>query len=140
MGRWYAALKETSETAFDDTDKTDKTPHEGVSSVLSVPHLGKSENFQPTARGSVSFVSSANDRIQIFEAVAKSSPETDPAHGDPGADADQYADALRQIGPCGYGPIAVVLGWGMTRTANAEEALRKAGSIIYDGTGRGRLA
>lgn len=54
-------------------------------------------------------------------------------------DADRYADVLRHIGPCGYGPIAVFLGWGATRAANAEEVLRKAGRIIYDHTGRGTL-
>jgi hypothetical protein len=57
----------------------------------------------------------------------------------PRSDAELYAEALRQIQPCGYGPIAAFLGWGMTRAANAEAALREAGSIKYDRTGRGEF-
>jgi hypothetical protein len=41
-------------------------------------------------------------------------------------DAEVYADTLQLIGPCGYGPVAVFLGWGATRTANAEAELRQA--------------
>ncbi|RVG89295.1 hypothetical protein [Sinorhizobium meliloti] len=52
---------------------------------------------------------------------------------------EAYAQALRQHGPCGYGPMARVLGWEMTRTGQAEDALRKAGRIVYDRTGRGWL-
>lgn len=68
MSRWYAALKKISETDFDETDRTDKTLSSEVSSVLSVPDLGKSEIFQNVRGGSVSFVSAANERIENFSA------------------------------------------------------------------------
>lgn len=55
-------------------------------------------------------------------------------------DVEHYADALRLIGPCGYGPVAVLLGWGATRAADAEVELRQQGRVVYDRTGRGRLA
>ena len=164
MSRWYAALKKLENADIQNPQKVrnpdlhpsepfegsisgtktnssctaDRSPN-GVLNLLRVPHLGKSENFQSDAGGSVSFVSSANERIENFATAAKSLPDPTQAHVDPRSDADQYAEALRQIGPCGYGPIAVVLSWGMTRTANAEEALRKARRIVYDKTGRGRL-
>lgn len=55
----------------------------------------------------------------------------------PKSDAELYAEALRRIEPCGNGPVAAFLGWGMTRAANAETVLREAGRIKYDHTGRG---
>lgn len=55
------------------------------------------------------------------------------------ADAENYAVALRLHGPSGYGPLARVLGWGMTRTAQAEAELRRQGRVVYDRTGRGWL-
>ena len=57
----------------------------------------------------------------------------------PQTDAELYADALRQIEPCGYGPVAVFLCWGAGRASAAECELRQAGRIAYDHTGRGRL-
>lgn len=109
MTRWLAAAKSASPLP-DKIDRNDKNAPARIKSILSIVSEGGGPISEPP-----------------------------PAHGDPGSDADQYAEALRQIGPCGYGPIAIFLGWGVTRTANAEEALRKAGKIIYDRTGRGIL-
>lgn len=58
---------------------------------------------------------------------------------DPTRDAEDYAVALGDIGPCGYGAIARHLGWGATRAGQAETILRLTGRIVYDRTGRGRL-
>jgi len=54
-------------------------------------------------------------------------------------DAKAYASALREHGPCGYGPIARILGWPMTRTGQAEAELRGAQRLDYGNTGRGTL-
>lgn len=54
-------------------------------------------------------------------------------------DAEAYVEALRQVGPCGYGVVATFLGWGATRAGNAEMELRLAGRIVYDSSGRGKL-
>lgn len=55
------------------------------------------------------------------------------------SDAELYADMLRLQGYGSYGSIGVLLGWGMTRAANAETVLRVAGRLQYDNVGRGRL-
>jgi hypothetical protein len=55
----------------------------------------------------------------------------------PQSDAELYADTLKRHSPGSYGSIGIVLGWGMTRAANAETILREAGRIKYDHTGRG---
>lgn len=109
MTRWLAAAKSASPVP-DNIDRNDKNPPARIKSILSIVSEGGGPVFEPA-----------------------------PAHIEPRSDADQYAEALHYIGPCGYGPIAVVLGWGVTRTANAEDELRKAGRIIYDQTGRGTL-
>ena len=55
------------------------------------------------------------------------------------SDEEAYAAALRTEGPCGYGVIARVLGWGATRAGQAETSLNKQGRLAYDRTGRGWL-
>lgn len=82
----------------------------------------------PVARGFAGFagsVSSANENISGLS--------------QPLPDVEAYAEALREIGPCGYGVVAVFLGWGATRAGRAETELRMSGRIVYDATGRGRL-
>ena len=72
---------------------------------------------------------------------AKPAPASDPAPVvSPKSDAELYADALKRHSPGSYGSIGIVLGWGMTRAANAETILREAGRIKYDHTGRGVFA
>jgi hypothetical protein len=72
--------------------------------------------------------------VKPASSVPVSDPEPVTVHK---SDAELYAGALRRIQPCGYGPVAAFLGWGMTRAANAETVLREAGRIRYDHTGRG---
>ena len=71
--------------------------------------------------------------------LALASAEVSSIDSDPAKDAEAYALALREIAPCGYGAIALHLGWGATRAGQAETILRLAGRIVYDKTGRGRL-
>lgn len=74
-----------------------------------------------------------------FEGAVSSANENIPGLSKPLPDAEAYVEALRQIGPCGYGAVAAFLGWGATRAGKAETELRLAGRIAYDSTGRGRL-
>ena len=54
-------------------------------------------------------------------------------------DAEIYADALRLHGPMSYGMAMRALGWGGTRAGQAEAALRAAGRIRFNATGRADL-
>lgn len=54
-------------------------------------------------------------------------------------DVERYADALRTHGPMSYGAAMDVLGWGATRAGKAEQALRQAGRIRFNGAGRAVL-
>jgi hypothetical protein len=77
MGRWLALAREEeekSELAPRHTDKTDRTPSQPVSSVLSVSEMAASENFSSSAApapGRVSSVLSvgqpAESRISVPE-------------------------------------------------------------------------
>lgn len=78
------------------------------------------------------------DRVS-FAKPALAPAEDHSSESDPAKDAEAYAMALREIGPCGYGAVARRLGWGATRAGQAEAVLRLAGRIVYDRTGRGRL-
>lgn len=115
----------------------------GVLSVLSVPVWGENENS--SAPDPDDLKASFAERAAILEydaGLPRAEAERLAAIGDdpaPKPDAEMYADALRICGPCGYGPIAVFLGWGATRAANAEAELRAANRIAYDRTGRGQL-
>ena len=66
-------------------------------------------------------------------------PDPSDHDTDPVTDAETYARALSEMGPCGYGAVARHLGWGATRAGQAADVLRLAGRVIYDRTGRGRL-
>lgn len=86
----------------------------------------------------------ANPSSRIVRAEGRKTAATrDKEPGFPGSrksDVEAYADALGLHGPCGYGGIAVALGWGAGRASVAEIELRKAGRIVYpDKTGRGWL-
>lgn len=116
---------------------------DGVLSVLSVPVWGENENSSAPDPDDLkaSFAERAaileyDDGLPRAEAEQLAVVGDDPA---PKPDAELYADALRICGPCGYGPVAVFLGWGATRAANAEAVLRAANRIAYDRTGRGQL-
>lgn len=54
-------------------------------------------------------------------------------------DVELYADALRTYGPMSYGMAMDALGWGATRAGKAEQALRQAGRIRFNGAGRAVL-
>ena len=54
-------------------------------------------------------------------------------------DVERYADVLRTHGPMSYGTAMDVLGWGATRAGKAEQALRHAGRIRFNGAGRAVL-
>ncbi|CAN7686253.1 hypothetical protein LJR030_003137 [Rhizobium sp. LjRoot30] len=54
-------------------------------------------------------------------------------------DIERYADALRSYGPMSYGMAMDALGWGATRAGKAEQALRQAGRIRFNGAGRAVL-
>ncbi|MCO5139284.1 MULTISPECIES: hypothetical protein [unclassified Shinella] len=129
MGRWLQALQNHENAESDHPQKPQKSPEpiiggfggacsghiekisedpEVLLGVLGVPVSGEYENFS----GSV---------------TQDAQPKTD---------AELYIDALRIIGPCGYGGVGSFLGWGMTRAGQVEEEVRKAGLIRYDRTGR----
>lgn len=163
MGRWLTALKkhENAQEAncqnrqnpvsegfgsfvSGPPERNEKIPRQStesaseVLSVLSVPLLGEIENSHGAD-------DDADERAAVLEydgglrrdeaeQAAGVRPEPIAA---PKSDAELYAEALRRIQPCGYGPVAAFLGWGMTRAANAETVLREAGRIRYDHSGRG---
>jgi hypothetical protein len=54
-------------------------------------------------------------------------------------DAAALSEALRAHGPMTQGAAARALGWGATRTWQAEAALRAAGAVHMDGWGRAEL-
>lgn len=157
MGRWLAALKKHEnlpETNLQNPQKPPKPIFEGFEGAasdnlanfsddavallggLSVPVSGKSENLHPDP-------DAHEERAAILEydaGLSRAEADRLAMAGDdaaPKSDAELYAEALRRIQPCGYGPVAAFLGWGMTRAANAETVLREAGRIKYDHTGRG---
>lgn len=161
MGRWLTALKKhetPTETNRQNRQKSSEAnfvgfvgsglgrnqkicePTNGLLSVLSVPLSGEIEKSPPDP-------DAFKERAAKLEHDAGLSPAEAERHAiaeagqaiSPKTDAEAYADALREIGPCGYGPIAVYLGWGATKAGQVEVELRQAGRIIYDNTGRGRL-
>lgn len=168
MGRWLAALKKhenplvtnrqnrqnpvsggsvsfvspSSEDFASFSDRRDGDA-DGVLSVLSVPVSRESE-ISP-ADHQADF----EERAAILECDAglcRADAERQAATEtgqiclvSPKSDTELYADALWKIEPCGYGPVAVFLGWGAGRASAAECELRQAGRIAYDHTGRGRL-
>jgi len=162
MGRWLAALKKHENPPETNRQNPQKCPEpifvgfvgdasshnqknsdapEAFLSVLSVPVSGKSENSQPDPHA-------YEERAAILEydaGLCRSDAERQAAvetgyQPEPKSDAEAYLDALREIGPCGYGPVAVFLGWGAGRASAAEIELRQAGRIVYDRTGRGKPA
>lgn len=82
MGRWSNAIAKNANALQGAADKTDKTRRQQVSSVSSVRHSGKSENFSGSGAvergtrpdGFVGFVSASDKQIQKFSA-----PEPNPA-------------------------------------------------------------
>ncbi|MCO5083865.1 MAG: hypothetical protein M9955_19685 [Rhizobiaceae bacterium] len=131
MSRWLQAAKSAS-TLKDKTDKTDKTAGDTTPPALKLTREGvlSVKSVLSDAGGSISPVA----RPPVAPAVSAADPEPVTVQK---SDAELYAEALRRIQPCGYGPVAAFLGWGMTRAANAETVLREAGRIRYDHTGRG---
>jgi hypothetical protein len=124
MSRWLQAAK-MARPPNDKIDLNDKNPGDGIKSNKSILSERDRSDF-PLARPS---------------AAAPAAPEADPAPGiSPQSDAELYAVALKRHSPGSYGSIGIVLGWGMTRAANAETILREAGRIKYDHTGRGVFA
>ena len=157
MGRWLAALKKHENVPETNRQNPQKShvsiiggfggaasgnlanfsdDADALLGVLGVPVSGKSENSHPDP-------DACEGRSAILEYDAElSCAEADrmaTVGGDatPKSDAELYADALKRHSPGSYGSIGVVLGWGMTRAANAETILREAGRIRYDQTGRG---
>lgn len=63
-------------------------------------------------------------------------PDTKAKPNDPEA----YAEALRIHGAMTYGMAMQVLGWGATRAGQAEDTLRLAGRIVFNGQGRAVLS
>lgn len=55
-------------------------------------------------------------------------------------DTETYAKALRIHGAMSYGMAMQVLGWGGTRAGQAQDALRIAGRIVFNGQGRAVLS
>lgn len=168
MGRWLTALKkhdsppetnrQNRQNPGSDSSVSFVSPHsegfanfsdcridngKGVLSVLSVPVSRESE-ISPAYR-QADFEERAaileyNADLSRADAERQAAMETRQIRPvSPQTDAELYADALRQIEPCGYGPVAVFLGWGAGRASAAECELRQAGKIAYDHTGRGRL-
>jgi len=124
MSRWLQAAK-MARPPNDKIDLNDKNAGDGIKSNKSIL----------SERGGPEFPSPRLPAVGSSRAPApavEGAPVT--AHK---SDAELYAGALRRIQPCGYGPVAAFLGWGMTRAANAETVLREAGRIRYDHTGRG---
>ncbi|MBN9241911.1 MAG: hypothetical protein J0I98_03875 [Mesorhizobium sp.] len=162
MGRWLAALKKHENAEIENRQNPQKSPEpifvgfvgaasahtqnnpdapEAFLSVLSVPVSGESKNSQldldaVEERAAILEYDDGLHRAEAERQVAAEIGYSAP----PKPDADLYADALRQIGPCGYGPVAVFLGWGAGRASAAEIELRQADRIVYDRTGRGRPA
>lgn len=159
MGRWLTALKKHENPPETNPQNLHKSPEpiiegfEGAASgdlvnfsdkaepflrVLTVPVSGNCENSPPDP-------DAFEERLAILEydaGLSRAEAEQLAIAGDdtaPKTDAELYADALRQIEPCGYGPVAVFLGWGAGRASAAECELRQAGRLAYDNTGRGRL-
>lgn len=164
MGRWLAALEKRENAPEAHLQNPQKYPEpifegfEGSRSgdianffgdarpvlrvlrVLRVPLSGENENFSadPAAFEERAAFLEYDCGLQREDAKRQAAAET--GYALPKSDAEVYADALRLIEPCGYGPVAIFLGWGAARAANAEDVLRKAGRIVYDATGRGKLS
>lgn len=120
MSRWLQAAK-MARPPNDKIDLNDKNPGDGIKSNKSILSERDRSDF-PLARPS----------------APAPAPAADPARiAAPQSDAELYADALKRHSPGSYGSIGIVLGWGMTRAANAETVLREAGRIRYDHSGRG---
>ncbi len=126
MSRWLQAAK-MARPPNDKIDRNDKNPGNGIKSNKSILSEGGRPYFwaaQPASIQQVEAAQSASDPVPVIS---------------PKSDAELYSDALKRHSPGSYGSIGVVLGWGMTRAANAEAILREAGRIRYDHTGRGVL-
>ena len=71
MGKWLNQLRKNTKTPGSGADKTDKTPRQEVSSVLSVRPISVFEKFAPDEKagpaGFVSFVSSQPEAFPIFQ-------------------------------------------------------------------------
>lgn len=121
MSKWLQAAQ-NARPSNDKTDVTDKTQSVGVSESGSNPS------------GCVSSVLSVLSRDSRDRNPSASGSSSQVA-----SDEETYAVALRTHGPCGYGVVAQVLGWGATRAGQVEESLRLQGRLAYDRTGRGWL-
>lgn len=126
MSRWLQAAK-MALPPNDKIDTNDKNAGGGIKSNKSILSERGKPDFEAPRPPSIG-------PDEVAQASVDSTP--DPS---PGSDAELYADTLRRHSPGSYGSIGIVLGWGMTRAANAETVLREAGRIKYDHTGRGFL-
>lgn len=162
MGRWLAALKKhenADETTLQNPQKSsdpifegfEGSPSEpvrefsgdsdGILKVLKGPASGEIENSQPDPDAYEERAAILEYDAGLCRADAERQAAAETGHRpEPKSDAEAYLDALREIGPCGYGPVAVFLGWGAGRASAAEIELRQAGRIVYDRTGRGKPA
>lgn len=59
-----------------------------------------------------------------------------PAGGGLSVDASTYMNCLRHHGPLTYGAAAMKLGWGASRSWQAQNDLRKSAAITFDEFGR----
>lgn len=76
-------------------------------------------------------------RVAVVASVA--APTARNPEADRAADSERLADMLATSGPTTYGAAAVALGWGATRTWQAEARLRASGRVISDSQGRATL-
>jgi hypothetical protein len=165
MGRWLDALKKHENAQEDHPQNPQKLPKKDFEGFEG-PSSGEVEEYSKhDERAPASFLKASRtplsgetlssydsdgdseERAAILEydaGLSRDEAERTAAFHNGAApiggklDIERYAEALKQHGPTSYGAIGVILGWGMTRSAEAETILRKAGLIQYDNAGRGR--
>lgn len=129
MGRWLDALKNHENADSRHPQNLQKHPE---------PIF---EGFEGAAPGHIEKISEPSSgilkvlKVPVSSECKNSTGAVDAAR-QPKNDAELYIDALRVIGPCGYGGVGSFLGWGMTRAGQVEAEVRLAGLIKYDRTGR----
>lgn len=116
MTRWLQAAKEAGWPLTKPTEPTEPPPALPVPEVLSVKSVLSGGVQSP---------------LRALASRAR------PTGKHP--DAAALADLLRVRGPMTYGAAASALGWGATRTWQAEARLRAAGLLRLDSLGRAEL-
>ena len=146
MGRWLDALKKREngpETNPQNLQNSSQTGFEGFESFNSTDlpkNSGGASNGQRHAPESekgkeplfFSHPKQENERRRVIPFPGREwKPDTKIRPDDP----ERYADALRVHGPASYGMMMRILGWGGTRSGQAEDALLKQGRIKFNERG-----